>query len=58
MRSSPTGNTELNFNNQWVFENYLELVEKFVCDPDGFGTGGPGREEAIETHSVGRGEEG
>ena len=48
MRSRPTGNTELNFNNRWVFENYLELVEKFVCDPDGFGTGGPGREEAMK----------
>ena len=47
MRSLPTGNAELNFNNRWVFERYLELVEEFACDPDGFGAGGSGLEEAM-----------
>ena len=48
MRLVPTGNTELNLNNRWVFEKYLELIEQFACDPDGFGSSGPGLEESVK----------
>ena len=48
MRLVPTGNTELNLNNQWVFEKYLDLVDEFACDPDGFGSGGPGLDESAK----------
>ena len=48
MRSLPRGVAELNSNNRWVNETYLQLIEEYACDPDAFWTGGPGREEAIK----------
>ena len=48
MRSLPRGVAELDSNNRWVNETYLQLIEEYACDPDAFGAGGPGREEAIK----------
>ena len=56
MRSWPKGVAELDPNNRWTIESYLQLIEEFACDPEAFGTGGPGREEAMERirRAVGR----
>ena len=48
MRSWPKGVAELDRNNRWTIESYLQLIEEFACDPEAFGTGGPGREETAE----------
>ena len=44
----PKGVAELDSNNRWTIETYLQVIEEYACDPDAFGAGGPGREEAIK----------
>ena len=48
MRTLPTSVAESDSNNRWTIEIYLQLIEEFACAPEAFGTGGPGREEAIK----------
>ena len=48
MRSFPTSVDEWRSNIRWIFESYPEIIEEFACDPEAFGTGGPGGEEVKE----------
>ena len=48
MRSLSKGDAELDSNNRWTIETYLQLIEEFACDPEAFETSGPGGEEAKE----------
>ena len=48
MRSLPRGVAELDSNNRWTIETYLQLIKEFACNPEPFETSGPGGEEAKE----------
>ena len=48
MRSLPTNVADSGSNMRWGLESYLEIIEEFACDPEAFGTGGPGGEEVKE----------
>ena len=48
MRSLPTNDADSGSNMRWGLESYLEIIEEFACDPEAFGTGGPGAEEVKE----------
>ena len=48
MRLLPEGIGETGPNLQWAIECQLQLIEEVACAPQASGTGGPGREEAME----------
>ncbi len=48
MRLLPQGIHEASRNFRWGIELRLQLIDEVVCDPQAIGSGGPGREEAME----------
>ena len=48
MRLLPEGIDEVGPNLQWAIECQLRFIEEVACAPQASGTGGPGKEEAME----------